>query len=95
MQLPAPLAATRWTRAGFSRPPHKIDLGAQPSHLAGIGIGIGKRQSWRGRSSRRRMASGHVNRTIRPNTWPQPTKALYVQNVLANREPSTHGTFAK
>jgi hypothetical protein len=36
------------------------------------------------------MASGHVNRTIRPNTWPQPTKALYVQKVLANREPSTH-----
>ena len=38
------------------------------------------------------MASGHVNRTIRPNTWPQPTKAQYVQKVLANREPSTHGT---
>ena len=37
------------------------------------------------------MASGHVNRTIRPNTWPQPTKAQYVQKVLANREPSTHG----
>src|SRR5215472_12855832 len=41
------------------------------------------------------MASGHVNRTIRPNTWPQPTKALYVQKVLANREPSTHGTSRK
>jgi hypothetical protein len=41
------------------------------------------------------MASGHVNRTIRPNTWPQPTKALYVQKVLANREPSTHGTSEK
>jgi len=41
------------------------------------------------------MASGHVNRTIRPNTWPQPTKAQYVQKVLANREPSTHGTSRK
>jgi len=41
------------------------------------------------------MASGHVNRTIRPNTWPQPTKAQYVQKVLANREPSTHGTMRK
>jgi hypothetical protein len=40
------------------------------------------------------MASGHVNRTIRPNTWPQPTKAQYVQKVLANREPSTLGTSA-
>jgi hypothetical protein len=41
------------------------------------------------------MASGHVNRTIRPNTWPQSTKAQYVQKVLANREPSTHGTYGK
>jgi hypothetical protein len=28
----------------------------------------------------------------RPNTWPQPTKARDVQKVLANGEPSTHGT---
>ena len=38
------------------------------------------------------MASGHVNRANRPNTWLQPTKALDVQKVLANTEPSTHGT---
>jgi hypothetical protein len=37
------------------------------------------------------MASGHVNRTNRPNTWPQPTSCS-VQKTLANTEPSTHGT---
>ena len=37
------------------------------------------------------MASGHVNRANRPNTWPQPTSCT-VQKTLANREPSTHGT---
>ena len=37
------------------------------------------------------MASGHVNRTKRPNTWPhRPT--CDVKKVLANSEPSTHGT---
>jgi hypothetical protein len=39
------------------------------------------------------MASGHVNRTNRPNTWPQPT-CCTVKKTLANREPSTHGTSA-
>jgi hypothetical protein len=38
------------------------------------------------------MASGHVNRANRPNTWPQPTSRS-VKKTLANREPSTHGTF--
>ena len=38
------------------------------------------------------MASGHVNRATRPNTWPQPTNAAHVKKVLANWEPSTHGT---
>src|SRR5262249_43761118 len=37
------------------------------------------------------MASGHVNRVNRPNTWPQPTSCT-VKKTLANREPSTHGT---
>jgi hypothetical protein len=38
------------------------------------------------------MASGHVNRTNRPNTWlHRPT--CDVKKVLANPEPSTHGTF--
>ena len=37
------------------------------------------------------MASGHANRTKRPNTWPhRPT--CDVKKVLANSEPSTHGT---
>jgi hypothetical protein len=39
------------------------------------------------------MASGHVNRTYRPNTWlhrPIPQK---VKKALANSEPSTHGHF--
>jgi hypothetical protein len=37
------------------------------------------------------MASGHVNRANRPNTWPQPTNCT-VKKTLASREPSTHGT---
>ena len=36
------------------------------------------------------MASGHVNRTNRPNTWLH-RPALDVKTVLANSEPSTHG----
>ena len=39
------------------------------------------------------MASGHVNRVNRPNTWPQPTSCS-VNKTLANGEPSTHGTSA-
>jgi hypothetical protein len=37
------------------------------------------------------MASGHVNRANRPNTWPQPTSCT-VKKTLANGEPSTRGT---
>ena len=37
------------------------------------------------------MASGHVNRTERPNTW-QHRPSLDVKIPLANPEPSTHGT---
>jgi hypothetical protein len=37
------------------------------------------------------MASGHVSRTHRPNTWVPPTKSAIVKNALANPEPSTHG----
>src|SRR5215472_10600918 len=37
------------------------------------------------------MASGHVNRTNRPNTWPH-RPACDVKFSLANSEPSTHGT---
>ena len=39
------------------------------------------------------MASGHVNRANRPNTWPQPTSRT-VKKTLANKEPSTHGALA-
>ena len=38
------------------------------------------------------MASGHVNRANRPNTWLH-RPACDVKKVLANSEPSTHGTF--
>ena len=41
------------------------------------------------------MASGHVNRTYRPNTWPHRPILQNVKKALANSEPSTHGTFAK
>jgi hypothetical protein len=37
------------------------------------------------------MASGHVNRTNRPNTWLH-RQACDVKFFLANSEPSTHGT---
>ena len=37
------------------------------------------------------MASGHVNRIKRPNTWLY-RPACGVKKVLANSEPSTHGT---
>jgi hypothetical protein len=40
------------------------------------------------------MASGHVNRANRPNTWLlRPT--LQVKILLANPEPSTHGPTEK
>ena len=37
------------------------------------------------------MASGHVNRTKRPNTW-QHRPSLRREDFLAKPEPSTHGT---
>ena len=40
------------------------------------------------------MASGHVNRTNRPNTW-CTDHPCDVKIFLANPEPSTHGTNAK
>jgi hypothetical protein len=38
------------------------------------------------------MASGHVNRIYRPNTWLHRPMLQNVKKVLANPEPSTHGT---
>jgi cytochrome c556 len=37
------------------------------------------------------MASGHVNRANRPNTWAHRPMLHNVKNVLANSEPSTQG----
>ena len=39
------------------------------------------------------MASGHVNRIKRPNTWLHRPTLQNVKKALANPEPSTHGTF--
>jgi len=39
------------------------------------------------------MASGHVNRIRRPNTWLHRPMLQNVKKALANPEPSTHGTF--
>jgi hypothetical protein len=36
------------------------------------------------------MASGHVNRTQRPNTWLHRPRLQNVKKALANSEPSTH-----
>jgi hypothetical protein len=38
------------------------------------------------------MASGHVNRIQRPNTWLHRPMLQNVKKALANPEPSTHGT---
>ena len=38
------------------------------------------------------MASGHVSRIKRPNTWLHRPMLQNVKKVLANPEPSTHGT---
>jgi hypothetical protein len=38
------------------------------------------------------MASGHVNRTQRPNTWLHRPSLQNAKIPLANSEPSTHGT---
>jgi hypothetical protein len=37
------------------------------------------------------MASGHVNRVNRPNTWLHRPMLQNVKKALANSEPSTHG----
>jgi len=37
------------------------------------------------------MATGHVNRIYRPNTWLRRPMLLRRKKVLANAEPSTHG----
>src|SRR3982751_5919844 len=39
------------------------------------------------------MASGHVNRIKRPNTWLHRPMLQNVKKALANPEPSTHGTL--
>ena len=41
------------------------------------------------------MASGHVNRANRPNTWAHRPILQNVKKVLANSEPSTHGGRAE
>ena len=38
------------------------------------------------------MASGHMNRVKRPDTWLHRPMLRNVKKVLANPEPSTHGT---
>jgi hypothetical protein len=38
------------------------------------------------------MASGHVNRIERPNTWLHRPMLQKREKALANPEPSTHGT---
>ena len=38
------------------------------------------------------MASGHVNRTQRPNTWLHRPRLQNVKKALANPEPPTHAT---
>src|SRR5450755_2216258 len=38
------------------------------------------------------MASGHMNRVKRPDTWLHRPMLQNVKKVLANPEPSTHGT---
>jgi hypothetical protein len=39
------------------------------------------------------MASGHVNRIKRPNTWLHRPMLQTVKKALAKPEPSTHGRF--
>ena len=41
------------------------------------------------------MASGHANRTKRPNTWLHRPMLQNVKKALANPEPSTHGTLCE
>jgi 4-aminobutyrate aminotransferase-like enzyme len=37
------------------------------------------------------MASGHMNRVKRPDTWLHRPMLQNVKKILANPEPSTHG----
>ena len=39
------------------------------------------------------MASGHASRINRPNTWLLRPDLRRTEKVLANAEPSTHGTL--
>jgi hypothetical protein len=39
------------------------------------------------------MASGHVNRIKRPNTWLHRPMLQNVKKALANPEPSTHDSL--
>jgi hypothetical protein len=41
------------------------------------------------------MASGHMNRVKRPDTWLHRPMLQNVKKVLANPEPSTHDPFRK
>ena len=41
------------------------------------------------------MASGHVNRTKRPNTWLHRPTLQNVKKALANPEPSTRPSSSK
>ena len=41
------------------------------------------------------MASGHVNRIKRPNTWLHRPMLQNVKKIRANREPSTHDPSRK
>src|SRR6202166_2529184 len=47
------------------------------------------------RSAEGIMASGHVNRIKRPNTWLHRPMLQNVKKVLANPKPSTHDPFRK
>jgi hypothetical protein len=40
------------------------------------------------------MASGHVNRANRPNTWLHRPTLQNVKKIVANPEPSTHPHMA-
>ena len=40
------------------------------------------------------MASGHMNRVKRPDTWLHRPMLQNVKKILANPEPSTHGPKA-
>src|SRR5665647_1575202 len=41
------------------------------------------------------MASGHVSRIKRPNTWLHRPMLQNVKKALANSEPSTHGATSR